>query len=200
MQIDLSSYGLRTVDPETDGDVVVHPRNRWGRLFSIPSFCLLILLALPAATEYSNLIRLADPPTFGSPSRYEPIIRHYARWYGLDPALLTAIIRVESNFNPRAVSEKGAVGLMQLMPDTASLWHIADPMNPHQNIRGGALQMRYLLHRFGDDLELAIAAYHAGGNKIRRYEGLPPYASTRQYVDRVLQVYDTLREAAAKDL
>ena len=134
------------------------------------------------------------------PARFESIIEHYARWYGLDPALLSAVIQVESSFNPFAVSEKGALGLMQLMPETASSWQVTDPMNPSQNIRGGALQLRYLLVRFNDDLELALAAYHAGETRVSRYDGIPPFTSTQQYVDRVLDIYRGLQVSAERDL
>ncbi len=203
MPIDLSSYGVPTSKPRLERRGHARPRRPWRQAVLISLLSLLSIVAMPVATEYAYLLRLIDPTAlrpFGLARQYEPIVRHYAQWYGLDPALLTAMIRVESNFNPRAISDKGALGLMQLMPDTIAYWRITDPLNPHQNIRGGALQMRYLLHRFEDNLELAIAAYHAGATQITRYDGIPPFPSTHQYVQNVLRTYHELRPAPSHDL
>lgn len=142
----------------------------------------------------------SDPGASNHRARFESLIEHYARWYGLDPALLAAVIQVESSFNPLAVSEKGAIGLMQLMPETALSWQVANPMNPSQNIRGGALQLRYLLVRFGDNLDLALAAYHAGETRVGRYDSIPPITATQQYVDRVLEIYHERQRTAQRDL
>ncbi|MFO0775298.1 MAG: lytic transglycosylase domain-containing protein [Nitrospiraceae bacterium] len=216
MPIDLSHYGLSHTSDSTDDtshtdESRLHKNH--SRASSSPlrilgalacaAFVGLATLAIPTATEQSYLYRLVDPtaPRAAGLSRYyEPIIRHYAQWYGVDPALLTAVIRVESSFNPYAISEKGAMGLMQLMPDTMSQWRVNDPMNPHQNIRGGALHIRYLLHRFSDNLELAIAAYHAGPTQVVRHDGIPPFPATHQYVQDVLRNYQQLRPAASREL
>ena len=106
----------------------------------------------------------------------------------LDPALLKAVAKVESSFNPKAVSPKGALGLMQLLPTTAQLVGIKDPFDPLENLKGGALYLRQLLQEFGD-LSLALAAYNAGPEKVKLYQGIPPYEETQQYVKNVLYYY-----------
>ena len=108
--------------------------------------------------------------------------------YGLDPALLMAVAKAESDFDPKAVSHKGAKGLMQLMPETASDYQVEDIFDPRENLRGAAAFLRDLLNEFGD-LRLALAAYNAGPEKVRRYQGIPPYPETRSYVRRVLRYY-----------
>jgi len=112
---------------------------------------------------------------------------------GVDPALVEAIVTVESAFNPRAVSVKGAMGLMQLMPQTASRYGVADPFDPKQNVSGGIRYLRDLLLRF-ENLLHAVAAYNAGERAVLRYRGLPPYPETQDYVRKVLGVYGRGRE------
>jgi soluble lytic murein transglycosylase-like protein len=114
-------------------------------------------------------------------------IREVAERNGVDPALVEAVIRVESAFNPWAVSPKGAQGLMQLMPRTANALGVRDSFNPRQNIEGGVRHLRYLLDRYPGNLSLAVAAYNAGEGAVDYYGGVPPFAETRQYVQKVLQ-------------
>lgn len=109
--------------------------------------------------------------------------------YGLDPALVKAVIAVESEFNPRAVSEKGARGLMQLMPMTADELGVTNPFDPEANIDGGTRYLKYLLDYFNWDLDLALAAYHAGMMRVIRHTGIPPIPATHQYVKKVKKVY-----------
>lgn len=110
--------------------------------------------------------------------------------YSLDPALLHAVIRAESAYNPNAVSEKGAVGLMQLMPATASRYGVHDRLDPVENIDGGARYLSDLIDMFQSDLELAVAAYNAGENTVKRHGyQVPPIPETRDYVGRVLNYY-----------
>ncbi len=106
--------------------------------------------------------------------------------HGLDPALLKSMIAEESNFNPAAVSPKGARGLMQLMPGTATLLGVKDIRSAAENVQGGALYIRSLLERYGGDLAKALAAYNAGPGIVDRYRGIPPYAETQNYVRRVI--------------
>jgi soluble lytic murein transglycosylase-like protein len=114
-------------------------------------------------------------------------IRETAERYGVNPGLVEAVIRVESAFNPWAVSRKGAQGLMQLMPQTASALGVKDSFNPKQNIDGGVRHLRYLLDRYPGNLALAVAAYNAGEGAVDYYRGIPPYPETRQYVQKVLE-------------
>jgi soluble lytic murein transglycosylase len=99
------------------------------------------------------------------------------------------VIRVESGFDPRAVSRKGALGLMQLMPETAATLGVRNPFDPRQNIHGGTRHLRAMMDRFGHDLPLAVAAYNAGERPVVLYGGIPPYPETRDYVAQVLRLY-----------
>lgn len=122
-------------------------------------------------------------------SRYDPIIERYADQFNVDPVLVRAVIQVESDFNPRCVSSKGAQGLMQLIPGTAKRYGVRNAFDPEQNIRGGVKYLADLLAMFNHDLHRALAAYNAGENAVIRYSGIPPYAETTKYVTRALTVY-----------
>ena len=125
----------------------------------------------------------------GARGRYAQEITDAADRYGVDPNLVHSVIRVESAFNPSAVSRKGARGLMQLMPRTASALGVRDAFNPAQNIDGGVRHLRSLIDRYGGNLPLALAAYNAGAQAVDWYRGIPPYPETQQYVARILSVY-----------
>lgn len=128
--------------------------------------------------------------------RYGDMIAKVAREQKVDPALLHAVVTVESAYNPRAKSPKGASGLMQLMPDTAKRYGVSDLFDPLQNLRAGALYLRDLLSLFNNNLRLVIAAYNAGeGAVIRSGRTIPPYPETRAYVQRVLQHYQPAARA-----
>jgi hypothetical protein len=126
-------------------------------------------------------------------TKFDVLFNEIARTYNLDPKLLHAIAKVESNYNPRAVSPKGALGVMQLIPSTARIVGVSDPFDPRENIHGGARYLRYLLDKFGD-LTLALAAYNAGPKAVEAYGGIPPYAETQRYVRSVLSLYQRLKE------
>lgn len=117
------------------------------------------------------------------------MIERYARARALEPKLVKALIQAESGYNVQALSNKGAMGLMQLMPGTATELAVDDPYDPDQNIRGGTAYLRSLLDRFGHKIELALAAYNAGPGAVDRHSGIPPYQETRAYVRRVLGLY-----------
>jgi soluble lytic murein transglycosylase-like protein len=121
-------------------------------------------------------------------SIYDGFIEQYSRQYGVDPVLVRAVIQVESNFNPKCVSNKGARGLMQLMPGTAKQYGVKQMHDPEDNIRGGIKYLAYLLEMF-DDLPHVLAAYNAGEGAVQRYGGIPPYEETSTYVKRAMTVY-----------
>ena len=117
----------------------------------------------------------------------EAAIHKYSRAYGVDENLVWAVVRRESGFNPAAVSPKGAMGLMQLMPGTAALLGVSDPFDPEQNIAGGIKYLVICLKQFHGDVGLALAAYNAGPDNVAKYQGCPPFSETIQYVAAVLQ-------------
>ena len=122
-------------------------------------------------------------------SPYDAIIERHALSYGVDPVLVRAVIQVESDFNPQCVSNKGARGLMQLMPETAKRYGIRNIFDPEENIRGGVRELAELLQMFHDDLPRALAAYNAGQGAVLKYAGIPPYSETLTYVKRAMSVY-----------
>lgn len=122
-------------------------------------------------------------------SEIDSYIETHSRRQQLDPDLVRAVVQVESAFRPGAESHKGAMGLMQLMPETARRLAVQDPWDPDQNVRGGTIYLRHLLDRFGGQVELALAGYNAGPEAVQRFGGIPPYEETRAYVERVLRIY-----------
>ncbi len=121
--------------------------------------------------------------------RFSPLIESTAQRYGLETALVRAVVKVESAFYPKAYSKAGAVGLMQLMPATARELGVSDPWDPSANVDGGCRYLRMMLERFGGDLRLALAAYNAGPGAVEHYSGIPPYPETQRYVSLVLEGY-----------
>jgi len=123
----------------------------------------------------------------GAPAKFAALVEAEAAAHRLDPALVAAVIRVESNWQPRAVSPKGARGLMQLMPATARRLGVTKAFDPSQNVRGGALYLSRLAERFGEhEVEKVLAAYNAGEEAVETYKGVPPYRETREYVRKVM--------------
>ncbi|MFW6081706.1 MAG: lytic transglycosylase domain-containing protein [Desulfosalsimonas sp.] len=151
----------------------------------------------PSSAEY-----VRDPGTAGlgpepvASGRYEEIIREISRQTGVRPELVKAVIRVESAFNPTAVSPKGARGLMQLMPVQSRTYDISDPFDPRENIYAGTRYLEKLLKRYNGNLNLSLAAYNAGPEAVDYYSGIPPYRETRQYVQKVLLHYKNYRKKA----
>jgi len=126
-----------------------------------------------------------------NPAEYDHIIKTYADKYGVSQSLIKAVIHAESGYNPNAVSPKGASGLMQLMPETARSLKVSNSFNPRDNVEGGVKYLRFLLDTFRGDVSLAVAAYNAGLSKVARFGGIPPFAETRNYVNRVLSYMQT---------
>lgn len=130
------------------------------------------------------------PQSWRNNRSYDDVITEAADLTGLSFSLLKAVIHVESYFNPRAISKKGAMGLMQIMPDNFSLLNISDPFDPWENIMGGAQYLKSMLERFDHQLPLALAAYNAGPTAVSRYNDIPPFPETRDYVEKVLRFFN----------
>lgn len=168
------------------------------------------LTNVPADPRYAVMIREPSRPSrldrdaaslvrAGRRNSYGVLVAKAAREHNLDEALLRAVIAVESGYNPRAVSRKGAVGLMQLMPDTAQRYGVTNLYDPVENVRGGARYLRDLMQKFNDDLPLTLAAYNSGEDAVVRYGNrIPPYLETRLYVTRVMDLYRRYRPDAAE--
>ncbi len=120
---------------------------------------------------------------------FQPIVLKAANRYNVDPAMVMAIIMAESSYNPKAISKKGAKGLMQLMPTTARSLGVKDSFNPEHNINAGVRYFKKLLNQFDGDVELALAAYNAGSRKVREHRGIPPFRATRFYIKKVIKYY-----------
>jgi soluble lytic murein transglycosylase-like protein len=137
-----------------------------------------------------------DTPEAASPVETTPVksipdhVAEASKSTGIDPDFLNSVIHHESGFNPRAVSKKGARGLMQLMPDTADKLGVRDSFDPGQNIQGGAAYLRQLLVQYNGDAQKALAAYNAGPHRVQQYNGVPPYTETRSYVAGIIREYN----------
>jgi soluble lytic murein transglycosylase-like protein len=126
-------------------------------------------------------------------NQYDSLISELSKRYQVDFALIKAMIRAESGFNPFAVSRKGAKGLMQLMPETASRMNVSNIFNPRENVEGGVRYFKHLLSLFNNDLRLSLAAYNAGENVVAELRSIPPYRETLDYVKKVLSYYQSYR-------
>jgi soluble lytic murein transglycosylase len=154
----------------------------------------------PKTSEFRVLQPGALPPTSRlTPANIAELTEAFAAEHGIDSALIRAVIQVESNFNRKAVSRKGAQGLMQLMPSTIWRHSVGDAFDPHENIGAGVRHLRQLLDQFKGDLTLALAAYNAGEKAVLRYRGVPPYQETRDYVAKVLRIYGRTRGDRSRD-
>ncbi|MSQ48093.1 MAG: lytic transglycosylase domain-containing protein [Deltaproteobacteria bacterium] len=173
-------------DPATKSAIHVY-RNKHGALLftnvpNRPGYRPFLLL-----NTYARRLSGRDSAAF------DRLIRAACQWYGVEFALVKAVMKAESSFNPQALSHAGARGLMQLMPATAAMHGVEDIHAPSDNIDGGVRHLRLLLNQFDGDVTLAVAAYNAGAGAVTRYNGIPPYQETQQYVRRVLQYRDSYR-------
>jgi soluble lytic murein transglycosylase-like protein len=178
-----------------DADGVVHFTNKTS---TDPRAKLYLKAATPAAAQPAGpgaplWTPQRDPSRY---TRFDEWIRQAAALYQLPEQLVRAVIKVESDYEPRAVSSAGARGLMQLMPDTADRLQVKDINDPRENIFGGVRYLRILANTFNGDLELTVAAYNAGEESVMKYGGIPPYAETRNYVVKVTKFYRRYRMIA----
>jgi soluble lytic murein transglycosylase-like protein len=162
---------------DASGNLVLSNKPRIGSADGMTTY------AVPGPT----LIRTTTKPVGStSTSRYDDLIQQHSTTHGISPDLVRAVIQAESGFNPRAISPKGAMGLMQLMPATARELGVNDPFQPGDNIRGGVTYLARLMTRFKQNVELALAAYNAGPASVDKYGGtVPPYRETRDYVRKI---------------
>lgn len=157
------------------------------------------MVAVPVSANESRALKLAQPVNLHSDNltQIRPVtsasvddaIEAAARHHGVDANLVRAVVKVESNFNPHAVSRKGALGLMQLMPYTAKSLNVENAFDPHQNIDAGVRHLKSLLENYNGNVELSLAAYNAGSGAVRRSGGIPPYRETQDYVKRITDLY-----------
>lgn len=151
-------------------------------------------------TKYKVIVPDAPKPSLAYYSKtfhtdqYDMLIKQHSYNHGVDPSLVKAVMKAESNFNPHAVSPKGAQGLMQLMPDTARHMSVYDPFNPDDNIRGGTKYLKLLNDTFQGNLELILAAYNAGPNRVKEHNmNVPPFEETQNFIKRVKHFYNKLK-------
>lgn len=188
---------LTNKKPKKESDNVVYSRSYMVQTYTPPPPSALIpLLAFPmpvakaSPTAPTTSLSKIKPTQSLSKNEYTPYIQAAATRYRLPEALLHAVIKVESNYNPSAVSPKGATGLMQLMPETGKRYGVTELTDPQSNIDGGAKYLRFLLDLFNQDLSLALAGYNAGENAVKRYNNsIPPYTETQDYVRKVTELY-----------
>jgi soluble lytic murein transglycosylase-like protein len=122
-------------------------------------------------------------------ARYEPLVNSYALAHGVPAELIHSVIKIESNYDEKAVSPKGAMGLMQLMPETARYYGVRNPFDPEENIKGGVLYLKDLIRLFKGQTNLVLAAYNAGQEALKKFNGVPPYKETIEYIKKVMALY-----------
>jgi len=181
---------------------VVRPDNRSGKLVRS-----MVVISRPIAEQRvmptvveprAAAAQTVDTVASSIPANINDAVARIAAEHSLPPQLIHSVIKVESNYNPYAVSSKGALGMMQLIPETARRFGVRNVFNPEENIRGGAKYLRYLLDLFEGSYPLALAAYNAGEAAVTRYGGIPPYAETQAYVVLVRRQLELAKQAEAK--
>ena len=151
---------------------------------------------VPTSSNYKIYIREKPDRSLNSDvtRRYDQIITEAAERHGVSFSLLKAMIKIESDFNPRAISRAGAMGLMQIMPENIKRLKIKDPFDPRENIMGGTRYLKQMIDRFNGKLPLALAAYNAGPNIVERYQRIPPFTETENYVEAVMKYYSIFKK------
>ncbi len=152
----------------------------------------------PTSNEHEYKVYIKERTSiskkFSATNKYDHFISNASEQTGVDSRLLKAMIKAESDFDPRAISKKGAMGLMQIMPENFKMLDLENPFDPLQNIRAGARYFQQLYKRFNGKLALSLAAYNAGPTAVDRYKRIPPYQETEEYVRRVLRYYRTFKQ------
>ncbi len=151
---------------------------------------------VPTSSNYKIYIREKPPMSLNSgvADRYDDLITEASKKHGVSFSLLKALIKIESDFNPRAISSAGAIGLMQIMPENIRALNIKDPFDPLENIMGGARYLKQLITRFDGKLPMALAAYNAGPNVVDRYKRIPPFKETENFVEKVMKYYSIFKK------
>lgn len=151
---------------------------------------------VPTSSNYKIYIREKPPMSLNSgvTDRYDDLITEASEKHGVSFSLLKALIKIESDFNPRAISSAGAKGLMQIMPENIRAFNIKDPFDPWENIMGGARYLKQLITRFDGKLPMALAAYNAGPNIVDRYKRIPPFKETEDFVEKVMKYYSIFKK------
>lgn len=150
--------------------------------------------SIPDSNNYKVFIKERKKRNVSTSNRYDAFIQEASQKHGVSFAILKAIMKVESNFNPKAVSKKGAMGLMQIMPENFKSLQIKNPFNPRENIMAGAWYFKQLLNRFDGKLHLALAAYNAGPDNVSRLKTIPPIRETELYVKKVIRYYNLFKK------
>ena len=189
----MTRYQMGTVRAAVVASALLAPAGLQAEIYQyISPNGTISLTNVPSDARYRKIeVESARFHSILSERELEPLIKRHSSQQQLHPALIRAVIKAESNFDPRAVSRAGAIGLMQLMPQTAVRLDVRDMFDPDENVGGGTKYLRQLLDRFHGNLPLALAAYNAGENIVDRYQSLPPIDETRQYVRKVLRYYRT---------
>lgn len=184
---------LLCFSPVVQAELYIHQGPNGERMISDRPVAGYVLLTKRDTFTNAGHILADRPIDTGGPSEFKAHIRNASKKYMVDPALIEAIIQVESSFRPDAVSTSGATGLMQLMPGTARDLDVLDRYNPRENIHGGVRYISELMKRFDNNLTLAIAAYNAGPGAVERHNGIPPKPETQRYVKKVMKAYHDFR-------
>lgn len=200
--VDIPSADIASFEPDEAPSAVQTATAPVATSPAIPNTPLVVSSAPPAVNTTSSVPASTAVPAAGSftvtRASLDQLVREASSRHRLDPDFVNSVIKYESNFQPRAVSNKGAQGLMQLMPGTASLLGVRDPFDPQANVEGGTAYLSQLMDQFNNDAVKALAAYNAGPHRVDQYHGVPPYAETQAYVAHIVRDYNAKKRAQMK--